>query len=336
VSRSLTPFQALVLGGVVLAALVLAGVGVFVVGSRHWPWNERFTLKVGFPQARGVEPGTRVRVQGIDAGEVALVRPPDKPGDPVMLTLVLAGSWGKGQLIRADASARIVSEGVVGSKVIDLDPGTETAPAAADQAEIAGRPSMDFADALEVLGAEKGKLGEVLDSADGALHQINRTMASIQRSTDALPHVPVVGGYFKGPGDVLYRPKSECTPTWFAEQDLFDRGKAQLTGAGKQRLDALVGRLSGLTNQSGAELVVAAYVDPRRMADGERAKKLTQTQSEAVLDYLTDHGAVHRKYWVLPGKRQALGLGNDTAALPEQEKLPSSGVGILVYVPHKG
>src|SRR5581483_78622 len=75
-SRSLSRLQAVILGVVVLTGLALATTGLYAIGSRQWLWGETFHVVVGFPQIRGVEAGTRVRVQGIDAGEVETVEPP--------------------------------------------------------------------------------------------------------------------------------------------------------------------------------------------------------------------------------------------------------------------
>ena len=83
-SRSLSTVQAMLLGSVVLVGLGLAVGGLFLVGSNYWPWRDTFDLRVPFPQARGIEKGTPVRVQGIDAGEVHEVEPPRKPGEPVL------------------------------------------------------------------------------------------------------------------------------------------------------------------------------------------------------------------------------------------------------------
>src|SRR5579884_3206487 len=83
VSRSLSPLQSLVLGLVVLAGLGLGAAGLFAVGGRYWPWNPTFHLRAGFARIHGVEAGTRVRVQGMDAGEVEAVQPPERPGGDV-------------------------------------------------------------------------------------------------------------------------------------------------------------------------------------------------------------------------------------------------------------
>ena len=79
-SRTLSRLQAVVLGLVVVVGLVLAGSGLFAVGSRHWPWNEPFLVRTSFPKVQGVEAGTHVRVQGMDAGEVESVDLPDQRG----------------------------------------------------------------------------------------------------------------------------------------------------------------------------------------------------------------------------------------------------------------
>src|SRR5262245_25388235 len=85
VSRSLSTLQAMVLGGFVLMGLALGIVGLFTVGSRHWPWNEPFVVRTSFAKVAGVDTGTRVRVQGVDAGEVESVEFPEPPGGDVQL-----------------------------------------------------------------------------------------------------------------------------------------------------------------------------------------------------------------------------------------------------------
>src|SRR5262249_10812142 len=90
-SRSLTRVQAGVLGLIVLLALAMAATGVFAVGKRQWLWSHTFHVQAAFKQVCGVEPGTRVRVQGMEAGEVASILPPDNPGGDVILRLRLDG-----------------------------------------------------------------------------------------------------------------------------------------------------------------------------------------------------------------------------------------------------
>ena len=119
-TRSLSRWQALVLGLVVLLGGAGTVAALFAVGGRYWPWDNSFRIRAGFDKVHGVEPGTRVRVQGIDAGEVEEVLLPTTPGGNV--TLVLRLKPAVRELIRSDAAAQIVSEGMIGGKVLDARP----------------------------------------------------------------------------------------------------------------------------------------------------------------------------------------------------------------------
>src|SRR5207249_4495821 len=114
VTRSLTRWQAVLLGVAVLAGLGLGSVGLFAIGSRQWLWSDSFHLRAGFRNIGGVEAGTRVRVLGREAGEVERIALPDSPSGDIVLHLRLDGRLRK--LVRADARAQIVAEGMVGGK----------------------------------------------------------------------------------------------------------------------------------------------------------------------------------------------------------------------------
>lgn len=338
-SRSLSRLQAVVLGAVLLAALALGGIGLFVLGSRHWPWNDTFDVHVGFPQAGGVQEGTRVRVQGLDAGEVTRLQAPRVPGEDVLLTLRLAGKW-RG-LLRADASARITSDSMLGGKVIEIDPGSKNAEPIADNAVIAAQKTMELPDMIGRMGKfvdslekDKAKVGEVADNANELLQKASDAATSIKNVSEALESAPLINSYVKNPQKVLFPPNCERNATWFAEADLFEPGTDRLTAQGRQRLNELVPRLEGLTRHSGSEMVVVAYSAPRP-ADRALARKLSENQSENVCNYLKNNEAVYKRWGVFPRKATPLGLGSERQHLTDKELLPGAGVGVLVFVPQK-
>src|SRR3954468_22968031 len=118
--------RALANAAVVLAILPRAGCGVVRFSARHWKWQETFRARAEFAAIGGLELGGQVRVQGIDAGAVEAIVPPPAPGRPV--TLVLRLDARLRPLVRADATARIVPQGVVGAKVVEIAPGRPDAP----------------------------------------------------------------------------------------------------------------------------------------------------------------------------------------------------------------
>ncbi len=338
-SRTLSRWQALILGVAILLTLSLSAVGLFAVGSRQWLWQDTFQLRIGFPGVRGVEVGTRVRVKGRDAGEVEAVELPMSPSGQVMVRLKLDRKL-RG-LIRADAEAQIVAEGMVGGKVIEINPGSEAEPPIADDAIIAAKPTAELSDLLgqfgKVLeGIEEGSLGKLAKNDEAyqellkAVRQAQGALQSVKQNADAMKEMPLVRNYVKDPVKELIRPECERHRRWFNESDLFEPGRAILTDQGRQHLDELVPWLEGLKHK-GSEVVVAAFATPDTEPDW--AKGLTQKQSESVVAYLTNHHRVQKMGWFSKRKVSPVGCGAWPSPVPETPPLPAPRLEVVVFVP---
>src|SRR5262249_21323728 len=144
VSGFLTPMRAFCLGVVILLGVQLGAAGLYFLGASSWFGQDTLTVNVGFSQIRGVEPKTRVRIQGLDAGEVTEIVPPGKPGDKVMLRLAVKGKYRN--LVRQDSRVQILSEGLLGAKVVEiLPPKVENSPPAQQQAVLQEEPTVELA-----------------------------------------------------------------------------------------------------------------------------------------------------------------------------------------------
>jgi outer membrane protein OmpA-like peptidoglycan-associated protein len=337
VTRSLSRGQAVLLGGTLLTLLALAVVGLFAIGSGKWPWSEPLYLRAGFTEIRGIEPGSRVRVRGEEAGEVEAVISSDQPSSPIELKLRLQRKF-RGR-IRIDAYAQIVSDGIMGGKLVEIHPGSDKAALAGDGDLIASRPSTELADlardvgqVLQDLKGQKESFGELVQNSKKMVQQGEETMASFQDVAEAVKRFPGVRSYVEDPLALLYRPKVERNRKWFAEADLFPPGQARLTAQGEQRLRDVVPWLAGLTRHKGAEVVVVSYADPKS-TNPTLAQRLTRDQSEAVATYLKSQGGVHKDYWVLSRKVTPFGRGTRPPPEPDTEELPPARIEVLVFVP---
>jgi phospholipid/cholesterol/gamma-HCH transport system substrate-binding protein len=341
-SRSLSRFQASLLALIVLSGLALAGTGLFAIGKRQWLWSDTFHVHAGFQQIRGVEAGTRVRIQGIQAGEVEKIEPPAEPGGEVILHLRLDGRL-RG-LIRRDATVQIVSEGMIGGKVVELNPGTAAADPVEDHAKLASRSTAELTDvlaqmnnALDGLREGQGTVAKLLkdpeayDRVLAVLQQTQQTLASFQQDADALKKLPVVRSYVEDPQALLIRPNCERVRQCYAATDLFESGRAVLTEDGRRRLDEIGPWLSSIKSK-GSEIVVVAYADAR-IATPAVAHMVTRQQSEAVCDYLKGHHKVQKIGWFSSRNVIPLGLGTQSPPLPETEALPADRVEVQVFVP---
>ncbi len=346
-SRSLTRLQALFLGTTLLLGVGLAVLGLFAVGSRGWFGKDALHVRVGFREIRGVEVGTRVRIQGMDAGEVVAITPPEEPDGPVTLRLRLKSDFRR--LVRTDSTVQIVSEGMIGGKVLEIHggprkPGVPSEPAG-DDALLAGEPSRELNDLIGQVGETlkgiqggEGTLGKLArdqkayDALVALLVQGKDTLGSIQQDAEAVKRLPLVNRYVEDPTALLVRPNCERNRQVFAEAALFEPGRAVLTSQGRQRLDELAPWLEGLKHK-GSEVVVAAYADPHGTVPGSVALALTRQQSEVVCEYLKDHHSVQKLGWFSSRKVTAVGLGAGPPPAPERDSLPPARVEVLVFVP---
>jgi phospholipid/cholesterol/gamma-HCH transport system substrate-binding protein len=346
VSRTLSRLQALVLGLIVLVGLGLAVMGLFAVGSRGWFGKDPLHVRVGFREIRGVEVGTRVRIQGIDAGEVVGIMPPDTPDGLVVLRLALRDDYR--QLVRASSTVQIVSEGMLGGKVLEIHRGQlkpeQSDEPAAEDALLQSEGNTELADllgqvkqTLEDIRNGDGTLGKLArdpqayDALLELIHQGRDTVASIGQSADAVKQMPLLRDYVEDAATLLVRPNCERNRQYFAESELFEPGRAVLTTQGRERLDRLAPWLEGMKHK-GSEVVIVAYADPHK-ASPKLAQRLTRQQSEAVCDYLKRQHSIEKMGWFSSRKVTALGQGVNPPPAPERDPLPVARVEVIVFVP---
>lgn len=359
-TRSLTRLQAVLLGSAIFLGMVLGSLGLFAIGSRQWLWSNTFHLKAGFRQINGVEAGTRVRVLGRDAGEVEKILLPELPSGEIVLVLRLDDRVRT--LVRTDAVAQIVPEGMVGGRVIEIQPGTDAAASVQDNAHIATQATAELHDllakvnlTLQGIGDGNGSLGKLVKD-EKAYHEAvefltqgretllslqkelptlvkegRGTLSSLKQNAEAIKGMPFVRSYVVDNHKELVRPDCERYRKYFAETELFDSGSAVLTAAGRQALDGVVPWLDALKLKT-SEVVVVSYADPA--FEAEVARTLTLKQSKAVCDYLTGTHAVQKMGWFSWSRKVTpLGAGTDPPPLPEKDKLPLGRTEVIVFVP---
>jgi phospholipid/cholesterol/gamma-HCH transport system substrate-binding protein len=358
VTFSLSRWQAALLGLVILVGLGLATLGVFAIGDRQGLWREHFHLYAHFPQISGIEVGTRVRVQGINAGQVDALEQPAQRGGNVVVRLRLDTQFQ--QLIGSDARAEIVGEGLIGGKVIEIHPGSPTAAAIGPGATIPGQAdrmmeelknlagrSKVLAQDLETLTKETTVVmketqallrdvrqgeGPVGKEVVTTLRQLQRATESVGQSFDAMANVPLLSRYGDTSTAMLVRPNAERHAHVFDESELFEPGRALLTAEGRKQLDALAANPMLSRKIPDSEIVIASYTDTSMSP--RAAEILTQKQSEAVRAYLVEKHKVHKLGWWR--RREVIALGMGTRQPPGEApsaSTPARRVEVIIFVP---
>lgn len=163
-TRSLSRSHSVLLTLVVLGALALAGWTTHQVRQRFGHGPGAITACANFHDVAGIQVGTRVRYQGLDAGEVEALIPPSEPGQSVTVKLRLSGKV-RG-LVRTDTRIQIVSENLLGDKILKLLPGKADAIALDDGGQLG---SVEMPDLAENLAQASSQLSLLLSQAESAL-----------------------------------------------------------------------------------------------------------------------------------------------------------------------
>src|SRR5262245_6326172 len=173
VSRSLSGWQSAVLGLVVVCCLGAGGWALFQIGDRQGLFAETFELTVYVPDAQDVEKGTPVRIRGVEAGQVVAVEFPDDDGDDAMVRLRLRLDKKYRDRLFADATASIISKGLIGVAVVNVHPGSpKSGPLTA--AVIRARTAPDMAEVT-------AKLYAVADRTEALLREIQESEGTFRK-----------------------------------------------------------------------------------------------------------------------------------------------------------
>ncbi|HTU48531.1 MAG TPA: MlaD family protein [Bryobacteraceae bacterium] len=158
------------IGLFVVGGLLLFGLGMFLIGDRHQVFARRTEYYSEFVNLAGLEKGAKVRVAGMDAGQVLAIGVPDSPSSRFRVKWRIDAKL-RG-LVRSDSLATIGTEGIVGGTYLSVRPGSAQAPESQALATIASKEPTDLS---ELLARGNG----LLDHADGMLKQVTTTISNV-------------------------------------------------------------------------------------------------------------------------------------------------------------
>ena len=178
VRRDLTAWRIIRSLALVVATGLAVAYGIRRIHERDWNLQPTFQVRAGFRTIGGVEVGSKIRIQGIDAGLVEAITPPTIPGRPVLLTFRIDERLRS--LIRSDTTAKIVLQGVIGSKVVELVPGRPDAPPLAASALLPAEDPIELADLVNEASKTLKRVDIAARSAEAGMNEIATVASSIR------------------------------------------------------------------------------------------------------------------------------------------------------------
>ena len=170
-----------IVGLFVVAGLTLFTGGMFLIGDRHQAFARHVEYFAEFVNLAGVSNGSKVRVAGMDAGQVTAIGVPRSPSSRFRVTLRIDERL-RG-LVRTDSVVSIGTEGVVGEVFLIVRAGSQNASAADALSTLPSKEPVELSDLLDkgtsLLDEVHGTVKQLAGKLDGTLSGVGATVSNV-------------------------------------------------------------------------------------------------------------------------------------------------------------
>jgi phospholipid/cholesterol/gamma-HCH transport system substrate-binding protein len=135
------------LGIMVMVGTLLFTAAVYLIGQKQDMFSNTFKLKVTFNNVNGLQPGNNVRFSGINVGSVLTI---DIENDS-SIQVVLRIREHVRKFIKKDALVTIGTDGLMGNMIVNISPGSGTAPIVENNDELNSFSRVKTDDILKTL-----------------------------------------------------------------------------------------------------------------------------------------------------------------------------------------
>ena len=163
------------IGAFILIGLVVFLAIIYLLGAQARYFERKYALTAEFTEVGGLIEGATVRLAGVQIGRVTKVELPPEPGGKVQVTLTLARRFA--DRVRRNSEARIVTQGLLGDKLVEITIGSADAPPLKPGDTIATRNPFEM---QEMFSAGAETLAQVNQLAV----TLRKTMDRVDRMTD--------------------------------------------------------------------------------------------------------------------------------------------------------
>lgn len=159
----------------IIAGILLFLVAIFFIGSKENMFTSTMNIQSGFETVSGLLEGSNVRFNGISVGTVESIN--IIAGDKVLVQMTILSSVRK--FIKKDSKVKIISEGLIGNKIVDISPGGENSPSINEGDWLESIRPVDTEDILK-------SLKETSDNASLMSKDIGLIIASVKNGEGTL------------------------------------------------------------------------------------------------------------------------------------------------------
>ncbi len=196
------------LGLFVVAALAVFIIAIFLIGKQKNLFNPVFKLTATFSDVSGLQVGNDIRFSGINVGTVDNIIIVNDTTVRVDL-MVKTDVW---QFIKSDCKVTLGSDGIIGDKLIIINPGSAAAPLAKDGQSLESIQTIEKSEIIARLDATTANIEDIskqisditdhINTGNGTLNKLiqdsvlaenfNQTIANLTRFSKGLTGSDIV------------------------------------------------------------------------------------------------------------------------------------------------
>jgi phospholipid/cholesterol/gamma-HCH transport system substrate-binding protein len=173
-----------IVGAFVIGGVLLFATGLFLIGDRRMLFEKQFDVYAEFRGIAGLQKGAKVRVAGMDAGEVDTIHVPAGPSSPFRVKLRIREDLHP--LIRLDSVASIQNDGLVGNKFVQVETGTEQSPAVPDRGTIRSQEPFEIADLLQKMSDTIDTVNTMVNDVKGSVDEALGSLTTVAKDAQTL------------------------------------------------------------------------------------------------------------------------------------------------------
>ncbi len=176
--------QRMLTGLFVAGGFLLFALGLFWIGDRRLLFAESLELETRFARLGGLKAGSKVMVSGMDAGEVLWIAVPERPDGKFRVRFRVLARFRP--MLRTDSVATIQVEGLVGSKVLQVEAGTPQGAPVAAGSVLPSREPVEVAAVIQQVADVVVRVNGAVDGVQQRVVNAVDVMAGVGEETQKL------------------------------------------------------------------------------------------------------------------------------------------------------
>ena len=171
-----------------VAGVLLFAAGLFMIGNHNQVFSHHYEIYTEFANVDTLQNGAKIRVSGMDAGEVSGVTLPNQPAGKFRLTLKVDQKFEK--IVRQDSKATIETEGMVGNKYVNIAKGTNNAPGCRPGCTIPSEEPFEIGDLLRqgngLIQTAQGTITDIKERADSTIGHVDGLVVAMSPNVERI------------------------------------------------------------------------------------------------------------------------------------------------------